>query len=141
MFRRSKKAEDHDHWIVEQSASGGLVRWARIDEIFPEAVPALEQGARERGMTYRDYVTWVAALRKEEIFGYRDQIRNGDESAIPRHVYEAWDYVHMRLRERQFAEEKWPGGLLFGWAVRPTGDLGAVSLAFVDGTVPIGSRT
>ncbi|MFB7168652.1 hypothetical protein [Streptomyces sp. NPDC056242] len=68
MFRRSKKAEDHDDWIVEQSASGGLVcwrvRWARIDEIFPEAVPALEQGARERGMTYRDYVTWVAALRK-----------------------------------------------------------------------------
>ncbi|MFE6157118.1 hypothetical protein [Streptomyces sp. NPDC057889] len=123
MFRRSKKVEDQDDWIVEQSASGGLVRWRvcweRIDEIFPEAVPALEQGARERGMTYRDYAAWVASLRKEEIFGYRDQIRNGDESGVPRHVYEAWDYVHMRPRERQFAEETWPGGPLV-WVGSPT---------------------
>lgn len=83
---------------AEAWSAGGSAE--KESTISPEAVPALEQGARERGMTYRDYVAWVAALRKEEIFGYQDQIRNGDESAIPRHVYEAWDYVHMRLRER-----------------------------------------
>ncbi|MER5753666.1 hypothetical protein [Streptomyces sp. NPDC002088] len=71
--------------------------------VADEVVPVLEQGARERGMSYREYVEWIAHLPRDQMLHYRDQIVNGDPEAMSWGLYSTWNEARGALHEVQTA--------------------------------------
>jgi len=108
-----KQRDDDAGWVYEgHDWNGAPRRWrVRMDWLddfthgvtYGDLVPYLEFGAREAGMTYRDYCQWVASLSRTQLHHYRDQIRNNEPEAIPWDVYDKWLDLRLALQEVQVA--------------------------------------
>lgn len=108
MFKRRGVNDDNAGWTVDNSGDGSVFRFRihldRIDDLDESMRAFLAEDAELQGKTLRQYVGWVAGMRKPELHVYRDKVKRGEGGQRLFDLYSAWLDVRMAVTETQFLQ-------------------------------------